>query len=119
MKKKRKLPDKPAPVDDGTTGQKGGISRRSFLKKGWSVAIAALVLPAAASLPACPLEYPDGDDYSDWDDYSDGYYGDYSDYGDWDNYYSDYSDWDNYSDYSDWDNYYSDWDDWSDDYSDD
>jgi len=129
-------------VKDGAQGKKpANPARRKLLKKGWSLAVAALVLPLSGKLSGCmdaEWDYSDwvndSPGWENWENYSDSGWGNgYSDYGDaswgnysdssWDDYsdssgWSNYSDWDNWSDHSDWDDYYGDFGDWGDSYGD-
>jgi hypothetical protein len=120
-------------------------ARRRLLKKGWSFAVASLLLPLAGKSLGCIVEdweYSDWvnhspdwqnweNDYADsgWSNYSDGSWSNYSDSGGWEDYsdsggWEDYSDSGGWEDYSDWENYsdwgdsYSDYGDWGDSYED-
>ncbi len=145
MAKKANSPKRMARKRGRTTGKRPpDPGRRQLLKRGWSLAITALLMPLAGKAAGCAVEdweYSDWvndspdwvnweNNHSDWADqynptwsnYSDGEWEDYSDSG-WDNYsdseWGDHSDWgDSYGDWGDWGDSYGDHSDWEDSYGD-
>ncbi len=71
-----------------------GLTRREFVRAGYSRAVAALLVGAAASVAGC-IGYSDYSDYYDYHNYSDYYSNYYSRY--YSDYYVYYSNYYNYS----------------------
>ena len=86
MKKREKKPQNNKTVTKNVTPKSGKSpsdpSRRQLLKKGWSLALTALLFPLAGKSAGCMGEEWD---YSDWVNDSPGWdnWSDYADYSDW------------------------------------
>ena len=115
-KDKDKKTQTPEPEVSGKHKGISGLTRRELLKRGWSLGLAAVLLPVAGAFAGC--EVSDDSGWTNWDNYSDGVWSNYSD-GVWSNYSDVWSNWsDAYDDWANWSDAYDDWTNWSDGYDD-